>query len=189
MHACWELPGCLFFHLSACRNFIHEGKLSQECKKEKKPLFFFCPHFYMSECSIYLIHLKAKVLRFNEFQADYLSLRRPRSSAPYLLSPPSLPSVDCENVLSNHLGCKGLLSLFCRIPSLCTYKIELPFIFLHVNTYPGMGYRIKPDLFGRKATWYPSINMCDCTILTGSLPILHLKVKNAAGDFIKVPFK
>lgn len=94
--------------------------------------------------------------------------------APLLICspPPSLPSAACVNVLSNHLSCKGLLSLVCRIPSLCTYKIELPFIFLHVNTYPGMGYRIKPDPFGRKATWYPSINMCDCTILTGSLPAL-----------------
>lgn len=69
-----------------------------------KSLFFFQP-FWMSGSCIYLIHLKAKLLRSNESEADDLSLRSPKSYSPYLVFFPPADG-NCMNVSSNRLCCK-----------------------------------------------------------------------------------
>lgn len=59
----------------------------------------------MSGSCIYLIHLKAKVLRSSKSEADDLSLRSPKSYSPYLVLFPSADG-DCMSVSSNRLCCK-----------------------------------------------------------------------------------
>lgn len=122
-YTCWEELGSLFFHLSACGNSIHKGKLSQKSKRER--LSFFQPLWISGSCT-YLIHLEAKLLRSNECEADDLSLRSPKSCSPYLVL---LPSADSSsvNVSSNRLQETLLSALHC-IPSPCTLKIEPQFI-------------------------------------------------------------
>lgn len=65
---------------------------------------FFPQSLWMSVSCIYLIHLKAELLRSNESEADF-SLRSPKSNSPYLSLLPSADS-NCMNVSSNHLRCK-----------------------------------------------------------------------------------
>ena len=100
--ACWEEPGCRFVHVSACR------APSTKANCQRNPEGTVCPFFqplWMSGSCIHLIHLKAKVMRSNESQADDLSLRSPESWSPYLVLLPS-PDGNCMNVSSSRLCCK-----------------------------------------------------------------------------------
>lgn len=99
--------------------------------KWKKSSFFH--PLWMSGSCIHLIHLKAKLMRSNESQADDLSLRSPKSYSPYLVL---LPSTDgnCMNVSSNRLCCKRSY-LRSTAYLLVAHKIEPQFTRLHVKGF------------------------------------------------------
>lgn len=97
-YTCWEEPGPVFLP-SVCLQKLHP--LNTNCHRNPKGK----ESLWMSGSCIYLIHLKAKLLRSNESEADDLSLRGAKSYSPYLVFFPSA-ACKCMNVSSNRLCCK-----------------------------------------------------------------------------------
>lgn len=76
---------------------------------------------------LHIIHLKAKLLRSNESEADDLSLRSLKSYSPYLVLFP-LADGNCVNVSSNQSVLQTSLSPLHCLPSPCAPKTEPQFI-------------------------------------------------------------
>lgn len=170
-HACWEEPGCIFFHLSAHRE---SPSIEANCHQNPKGR----ESLWMSGSCIYLIHLKAKLLRSCKSLADDLSLETPKSYSAYLVLFPSAEG-HCKNVSSNRLCCKRsyLRSTAYLLPALTKLSHNSFKCMLQLSSK--MWYVIYP--FGMKGSCYISYFHMWLHPLKIQ-PFIKVEVKRGAGD-------